>query len=253
MKHHADAWRDNLIEQVRDVQALLKKFYFSKDTKIGQELAARLSQLKLSFAKGREPTELLGLAERLDQFLNHPDRESYFHQMMEAGSRINVITNFKEEEIPSLDEIFERHKNDETLGKLIDDLCAKIEEFLDEADDELSARLNRQLQTILSHFKKRSKLSLLEVRAWADLAAGALIEAAESQLGLPGLKLAYEGTKIAYQVRKNLAVAFAESRKEMLEMHQIDDYETKLPLNYDANYEVVIESKLLELGKPKEE
>lgn len=252
MKHHAEAWRDNLVDQVREVKSLLNKYYFSKDAKIGNELAARLAQLKLCFAKGREPVELVSLAERVEQFRGFPSRESLFHQMMEAGSRIETIVNFKEEDIPSLDQIFDRHKSNDTLNQLIDDLCAKIEEFLREADSEMSARLNRELHTILSRFKNRSKLSLIEVRAWADLAAGALIEATESHLGLPGLKIAYEGAKIAYKVRKNLAAAFSESRKDMLEMHRIDDHGAKLLLDSDSTYEVVIESKLLELGNSED-
>ena len=221
MTSAVDAWKQNLTTKVEELRTLLLRFLTTKEDKTADEIAGRLTGLKMMFADDQVPQPLRNLESALSQFRPHRHHPEYFLQVMRGYDALPTVATFSEAEPPSFDQIFESYKTDGELESLVSELVAVLQRILSEADDLLSAHIARELQVILEQLKNRNRRSLYELQSWVDLGVRALLMVTETYTGTHGLNLVYEAAKIAFRIKRRLLTHYIDAQKRLVDEHKL--------------------------------
>jgi hypothetical protein len=235
-KSHADAWLKNIHRKVRELQDALANCLalpniheeqFSSKVWLNQKITTAnqsLNSLKDMYASSLVPSKLQAVDNALNILKSRHHLSTTPQLLLKASEDLDELLSGSNQ-LVSFTEIFEAFREDEDLNSLVDEIIELIEKIIKEGDDKLNARINRELNSILSILKSRDSYTVFELSAWIDITSKFLFEIAAAHLAVPGLgSLLHESMKKLIDCKSKFMDIYKQSEKQSLTMLEIKTY-----------------------------
>jgi len=245
-EEHTEAWRNNIKAKAQEIQQILNQVLTLLPQAADAKQKPRFEERLLTVtAKGNAMLDLYGpnlapkplqkLTELLAHWKSNLTDPNVIRKIVELYRPIGEIDGNEETDELSFSAILEKHKQDETLHKCMEELIASLEKLLEEGDDTLTKQTATELERILTELKKRKDQSLFDIQPWLEFAlvsTGAIVDQ-------------YTGTAIA-TVAAAAVVAAKESQIRVgnLFRQAHHEYIASLKLKGQAKWESLFGQKL---------
>lgn len=245
-EEHTEAWRTNVKAKAQEIQKILNEVLTllpqASDAKQKPKFEARLQTVTAKamamhdlYGPNLAPKELQKLTELLAHWKNNLTDPNVIRSIVELYRPIGEIDGNEETDELSFSAILEKHKQDETLQKCLEELIASLEKLLEEGDDTLTKQAATELERILSELKKRKDQSLFDIQPWIEFAlvsTGAIVDH-------------HTGTPIA-TIAAAAVVAAKESQIRVNDLFRLahHEYIESLKLKGQAKWESIFGQKL---------
>lgn len=248
---HLDVWRKNLEGKIKEIQSICSAFCtseappnikngdFRNDQRKG--IHQELENLKKMFAVDQVPHQIPKLKSSCDNFYNNRFNEQSFRRFLSSADDLSKITEGMQK-IISFHDIFDAYRSDEELNELVDRLIDTLQNVLNEGNEHLNSRIERELQRILDQLKERSKYSLYELAAWVEIAGRLAAEVIGQKQGIPGLSLLVDAAKLAMQIGNKVVNAHRDASIEVIKLLEVKTIENipgeSIPLTVEEIYKL---------------
>lgn len=243
---HLDVWRKNLEGKIKEIQSICSSFCttetptnmkvkdFRNDQRQG--IHRELENLKKMFSLDQVPHQIPRLKNACDHFYSNRFNDQAFRGFLASADDLSKITDGMHKVI-SFHDIFDAYRSDEALNELVDRLIDTLQNVLNEGNEHLNSRIERELQRIIDQLKERSKYSLYELAAWVEIAGRFAAEVIGQKQGIPGLSLLVDAAKLAKQIGNKVVNAHRDASVEAIRLLEVKTIEIipseSIPLTED--------------------
>lgn len=203
----------------------------------------QVKSLSIMFSNSHQPSQIKNLADLLTSYRSNLGNRNVFNNLLKAIDELSTIAH-PTTHIISFHDVFESFKTNGELQDLFDQLVQTIEKIIVENQDNLNARIVRELETLLKSLQANQRSSSYELGAWAELSARFLMEIAEKLTGTPGLQLVVDGIKLAKKTYDTVAQSYHDSQRETVRLLQLRSAEE----SFTRNISPFDQSRLHRLG-----
>jgi hypothetical protein len=257
--NHQDTWAKNVEAKVNEVLAACRNLITKEVPQNQNALEFRkacyecvneeLRSLSSMFGKDLQPPEIEKLRSHASHFIHNREHRAAFANVLASMNKLTAIFS-TESQLISMHDIFENHKSDEELNELIDHLISALEKVIEEGDAHMTARVERDLQRLLEQIKGRSRLSIFEIGALAEVIGRMALEFAGQKMGFPAGSMLMDVAKASWKVRERVIRNFQDGQNEFIRLLEIKSVEadlSQLP-DLDDGTILMIENRLVGQG-----
>lgn len=181
-EEHMKSWRNNIKAKAQEIQQILNEVFGllpmaadeKKKPKFEERLLVVTNKAKAMhdiYGPNLAPQNLQELTQLLSQWKTNLQDPNLTRRIAELWQPIGKLNGEEEgtDEL-SFSAILEKHKQDETLQKCLQELILSLEKLLEEGDDTLTKQAATELERILTELKKRKDQSLFDIQPWIEFA-----------------------------------------------------------------------------------
>ena len=227
---HQDAWVENIRAKSEEVRAAAFALVTKEAATGGNtgrlrealyaEASKQINALSDMFSKTTMPSQITRLRQNLQQFRQQRSAPQNLTNLLKSMDDIEELYESNSSYI-SFHDIFESYRDDDELNALIDQLIGSLEKIIEEGEDHLNSRLEKDLRRLLEQIKGAKSASLYELAAWAEVTSRIMAEIAGQKIGLPGASLFVDAAKMAWKVKQNLGLKYQSGESDLVRILEV--------------------------------
>ena len=245
-EEHTEAWRTNVKAKAQEIQQILNEVISllpmvsdeKRKPKFDERLqtvTAKANAMHDLYGPNLAPKNLQELTQLLSQWKTNLQEPNLTRRIAELWQPIGKLNGEEEETELSFSSILEKHKEDETLQKCLEELISALEKLLAEGDETVSSQAGKELERILQELKKRKDQSLFDIQPWIEFALVSTGAIFDHFTGTPLATIAAAAVIAAKESQIRVSELFRQAHHEYIE---------SLKLKGQAKWESIFGQKL---------